>query len=455
MALDNNIPFMAMSNVKVLSPQEHRQNALAMQMNKLQAQNAQFDFEDKQRGRQGENALALALSGGIPQSDIPKTLYGQGFAKQGMAYQDKLSAQQKAELETDKLRAEASSKDFETNYKRVNSTSSLIGALADKPNVNRQDVYGAIDYAVQSGLYTPDQAAQFRAHVDKVPDDQIVPMLHQTRNSVLTAKDQMDKLASERDAQFKVEEGARNRAAARERAQIMAGTMQGKNQILESDSGYFAVNPTTIQVTPLTVNGVPVAGKGTGKSKVPVGYRELPDGSYMAIPGGPADKNTSSDAVKKNADSAEVIGLLNMADPLVNKATGSGMGNIADKGLGFFGVSTESANAAASLKAIQGLLVSKMPKMSGPQSDKDVLLYREMAGQIGDPNVPAPQKKAAMQTIRQINAKYAGQSTQPARQQQPVQSQPAKNPQGWTLHTDANGNKAYVSPDGKQFQEVK
>lgn len=28
-------------------------------------------------------------------------------------------------------------------------------------------------------------------------------------------------------------------------------------------------------------------------------------------------------------------------------------------------------------------------------------------------------------------------------------------PPGWTLKVDANGNKAYVSPDGKQFQEVK
>ena len=33
--------------------------------------------------------------------------------------------------------------------------------------------------------------------------------------------------------------------------------------------------------------------------------------------------------------------------------------------------------------------------------------------------------------------------------------QPAQPPVGWTLHTDAKGNKAYVSPDGKQFQEVK
>ncbi len=30
-----------------------------------------------------------------------------------------------------------------------------------------------------------------------------------------------------------------------------------------------------------------------------------------------------------------------------------------------------------------------------------------------------------------------------------------KNSRGWSLHTDARGNKAYVSPDGKQFEEVK
>jgi hypothetical protein len=32
---------------------------------------------------------------------------------------------------------------------------------------------------------------------------------------------------------------------------------------------------------------------------------------------------------------------------------------------------------------------------------------------------------------------------------------PNTNAQGWALHVDASGNKAYVSPDGKQFQEVK
>ena len=35
-----------------------------------------------------------------------------------------------------------------------------------------------------------------------------------------------------------------------------------------------------------------------------------------------------------------------------------------------------------------------------------------------------------------------------------VQQTPPTNPQGWLLHEDAQGNKAYVSPDGKQFEEV-
>ena len=34
------------------------------------------------------------------------------------------------------------------------------------------------------------------------------------------------------------------------------------------------------------------------------------------------------------------------------------------------------------------------------------------------------------------------------------QTKPLANKKGWTLHTDAQGNQAYVSPDGKQFEEI-
>jgi len=37
----------------------------------------------------------------------------------------------------------------------------------------------------------------------------------------------------------------------------------------------------------------------------------------------------------------------------------------------------------------------------------------------------------------------------------PPTTKPLTNNKGWTLHTDAKGNQAYVSPDGKQFEETK
>jgi hypothetical protein len=36
-----------------------------------------------------------------------------------------------------------------------------------------------------------------------------------------------------------------------------------------------------------------------------------------------------------------------------------------------------------------------------------------------------------------------------------ISTKPLTNTKGWTLHTDAQGNQAYVSPDGKQFEEAK
>jgi uncharacterized protein (UPF0147 family) len=50
--------------------------------------------------------------------------------------------------------------------------------------------------------------------------------------------------------------------------------------------------------------------------------------------------------------------------------------------------------------------MTSMPRMEGPQSDRDVELYSKAAGQIGDPNVPRDIKKAAVKTIRALQDKY-------------------------------------------------
>lgn len=121
-----------------------------------------------------------------------------------------------------------------------------------------------------------------------------------------------------------------------------------------------------------------------------------------------ADSKVAQAQTERARDANDALGLIDQAEKLLNDATGSRLGNAIDAGAGALGISTKGAQAGAQLKAIEGMLVSKMPKMSGPQSDKDVLLYRQMAGQIGDPNIPNATKKAALVTIRGIQEKYAG-----------------------------------------------
>lgn len=151
------------------------------------------------------------------------------------------------------------------------------------------------------------------------------------------------------------------------------------------------------------------AREALAQGKTPAGYRWSGDGkSLEPIPGGPVTAKTT-EVQQKVGDAQSVLGLLDMAEPLVGKATSSYGGAALDQAARVFGGSTSGGESAAQLKAIEGSLISKMPKMSGPQSDKDVLLYRQMAGQIGDTTVPAANKMAAMKVIREINQRYLDQ----------------------------------------------
>jgi hypothetical protein len=123
----------------------------------------------------------------------------------------------------------------------------------------------------------------------------------------------------------------------------------------------------------------------------------------------PPSAKTADPTTQKVSDAQDVLAILDQAEPLIKGATGSGLGAMVDSAQGFFGGTNKGAQNTAKLQALEGLLVSKMPKMSGPQSDKDVLLYKQMAGKIGDPWVPYEEKKAAMDTIREVNRRYASQ----------------------------------------------
>lgn len=153
-------------------------------------------------------------------------------------------------------------------------------------------------------------------------------------------------------------------------------------------------------------------------------------GQYVSGPDGmPLGGDPSSGPQARKRDATDAIAIIEEAEKLLPKATGSYLGVGLDAAAQAFGSSTKGAQAAAQLKVLSGALVSKMPKMSGPQSDKDVALYREMAAQLGDATLPVATRTAALGTLRQLQEKYAGvQPTGVGEQtKQPVPTAPTFN----------------------------
>lgn len=70
-------------------------------------------------------------------------------------------------------------------------------------------------------------------------------------------------------------------------------------------------------------------------------------------------------------------------------------------------------------------------------------IYERAAQQLTQAGIPQQ-----FWTIPDLNSLNDGASSQPGQV-------PQTNARGWVLHKDAQGNQAYVSPDGKQFEEVR
>lgn len=121
---------------------------------------------------------------------------------------------------------------------------------------------------------------------------------------------------------------------------------------------------------------------------------------------GTASGEAQGGKIKRGSNADTVIGMLDLAEPLIDAATGSLGGAGADKLAAAFGKAPKGAEAIAQLKILQAALMTNMPRMEGPQSDRDVQLYRDASGQIGDPTVPRAIKRVAIKTIRELQQKY-------------------------------------------------
>lgn len=114
------------------------------------------------------------------------------------------------------------------------------------------------------------------------------------------------------------------------------------------------------------------------------------------------------------------IGKLNSilpeAEALLKNATGSRTGAAFDSVTGALGITTEGRKTTAQLQVLAGQLVSMMPRMEGPQSDKDVEMYKQMAGNIADPTKTVAERQAALQTIKRMTQKAEADLTRSEKQ---------------------------------------
>lgn len=146
----------------------------------------------------------------------------------------------------------------------------------------------------------------------------------------------------------------------------------------------------------------------------------VPPGAPMQAPGRPAlppkaameveiDRQKKSGEMegKRDFNMTGIGSIIAEAESLLAQGpTSSGIGAGMDMAGRLIGYAPPGAREAAQLEAVGGALVAKMPRMEGPQSDFDVQNYRAMAGQVGDKTLPIATRKAALDEVKRLWAKY-------------------------------------------------
>lgn len=200
---------------------------------------------------------------------------------------------------------------------------------------------------------------------------------------------------------------------------LIQGSRDGGLTNVTAQQGFRPFQPTVDERTAAEIEaarqkaGIAVGeagGKRQAELTVDASLRPVVESRVEEAKGQARQKvDRSGSIIKAISDEKEVGRILDLAEPLLERATASLAGAAIDQAGRVIGISTEGSRAASQLKTLEGALIMKMPRMEGPQSNMDQQLYRQMAAQIGDPTIPADQRKAAMDTLRELNRRYSGQ----------------------------------------------
>lgn len=178
----------------------------------------------------------------------------------------------------------------------------------------------------------------------------------------------------------------------------------GKQAYVDANRATPYLNTGQTFVKPLATGGMTNAIPITPKaSEMPMFEEEVEKAKVV----GKKEGENQAAKDKSFANYEDNKSLLEDTMKTLDNATGSGIGAVRDATAGFFGASTEGAEATGRLKVNSAKLTMQVPRMEGPQSDRDTVLYKEAAGNLADNTLPVPIRKAALARMIEINEKYA------------------------------------------------
>jgi hypothetical protein len=124
----------------------------------------------------------------------------------------------------------------------------------------------------------------------------------------------------------------------------------------------------------------------------------------------------------RSQKASNVLDLVAEAKKILPNATSGKLDQAGKATANFFGVSTDASKADRQLQVLSAALTSNVPRFEGPQGVMDVELYKQAAGDVANTDIPYPDRLAALQTIKDLQAKYQtqGAETQPMQPAQPT-----------------------------------
>lgn len=405
MALDTSIPL-GVRPAQLEDPQAVR--AKQLQLRTLQMQADQAD-QAAQQEKLLNNAYASSMGA---DGKLDRTALLGSLAQRGLG--SRIPALQKQFAEGDEAQLKVDAQRFKLAKDQLDASANAISALLAAPNVTHDDVISTVAGMVQAGVMDRDRGAELVRSMPGRPEA-LRPWLTQKGMMVVDAAKRMELLAPK----------------------FQAVNTGKQTQFVDTNSYTNPGGPGALTMTTTPGEDLSAATARRGQD---IGAATARRGQDMTAATAAAGREASASAVEKDAsgnltivdkrtgiarpvtdargqpinlgagqkDASEALKLIDQAEPLLKSSTGSWAGKGLDILAAGLGYATPGSITAGKLRALEGALVSKMPKMSGPQSDKDVAMYRQMAGEIGDETVPYQRKQAALETIREIQERYAG-----------------------------------------------